>query len=328
MRQVPANWWLSWLLGGRTQLVEHRALLNRINVFPVADADTGSNLSATLGRAADSAGMADDPTLALAARAALRGARGNSGTLLAVWLLGLARELGPVGELEAVTTGIPEENSALTPALLASAFKRAVRDARSALSQPAEGTMLTVMQAIGQVPPADDWLGYTSQLLQGAETAVRETAQASHARNGWVDSGALGFLLVLVALATELNGSAPTKTYADLLEESPAPSWPNALPPFSQRSKKSDSTVEVMCDIYLPVLEASQLRSALDAVGDSVSIAQVEAGNEALWAIHVHTPTAADALTVLEAAGEPLNVRISNLAPGDSEPALAGCSHD
>lgn len=328
MRQVPANWWLTWLLRGRTQLVEHRALLNRINVFPVADADTGSNLSATLGRAADSAGMADEPTLALAARAALRGARGNSGTLLAVWLLGLAGELGPVGELEPVTAGMPEDSSALTPALLASAFTRAARDARSALSQPAEGTMLTVMQAIGQVPPSDDWLGYTTQLLQDAETAVRETAQASHARNGWVDSGALGFLLVLVELATQLTGSAPVDTYRDLLEQSPVSSPPSALPQRAQTSQKPASTVEVMCDIYLPVLEASQLRSALDAVGDSVSIAQVEAGNEALWAIHVHTPTSADALKVLEAAGEPLNVRISDLAPGDSEPALAGCSHD
>lgn len=326
LRQVPANWWLIWLLRGRTQLVEHRALLNRINVFPVADADTGSNLSATLGRAAESAGMADAPTLTLAARAALRGARGNSGTLLSVWLLGLARVLGEAGELNLSLTNSHEQGSVLTPRLLAGALEGAAHDARSALSQPADGTMLTLMQTIAQVAPTDGWPSYTEQFLHEAEAALRATAQASHACNGWVDSGALGFFLVLVELATQLTGSAPADTYRDLLEQEPVPSTGHRLLP-SQGLKKAVSTVEVMCDIYLPVLEASQLRSALDAVGDSVSIAQVESGNESLWAIHVHVPTAEDALGVLEAAGKPLNLRVSDLAASDSiDSAATGCN--
>lgn len=327
MRQVPANWWLTWLLRGRTQLLEHRALLNRINVFPVADADTGSNLSATLGHAADSAGMADEPTLALAARAALRGARGNSGTLLAVWLLGIARELSPVGEIPSDTADTLEDGYLLTPELLATAFTRAAHDARSALSQPADGTMLTLMQTIAQIEPTNDWLTYTEQLLHDAEASLRATARAAHARNGWVDSGALGFLLILVELVTQLTGAAPAGSYRDLLEQAPGlPVQEKLGTPKS--SHRAVSTVEVMCDIYLPVLEASQLRSALDSVGDSVSIAQVEAGNESLWAIHAHTPTAEEALAVLKAAGQPLNVRITDLAPAAStDTEGSGCSH-
>lgn len=309
MRQVPADWWLNWLLRARTQLVEHRSLLNRINVFPVADADTGANMVATLGRAADTAGMADEPTLALAARAALRGARGNSGTLLAVWLLGLTEELGEAGQLPP-STGHP-----LTPQVLAAAWERGAQQAFAALSQPTDGTMLTLMQALTTCPlpdPTDEedpWQVYLTTLLAASETALRATAEADHARNGWVDSGALGLHLVLVALATELLGAAPQATYRDLLQVGAV-----SLPPRSaQQRSAAEARIEVMCEIYLPVLEVTQLRSALETVGDSVSIAQVEAGNEALWAIHVHVPEAEDALALLRAAGDPLNVRTTSL---------------
>lgn len=309
MRQVPADWWLNWLLRARTQLVEHRSLLNRINVFPVADADTGANMVATLGRAADTAGMADEPTLALAACAALRGARGNSGTLLAVWLLGLAEELGEAGYLS------PSPTQPLTPWGLCAAWERGAQQASAALSQPADGTMLTLMQAFAACPlptstaKEDPWQDYFTDLLASSETVLRATAQADHARNGWVDSGALGLHLVLVALATELLGAAPQVTYRDLLQVGVA-----SLPTRSARQgSATEARIEVMCEIHLPVLEVTQLRSALETVGDSVSIAQVEAGNEALWAIHVHVPEAEDALALLRAAGTPLNIRTTSL---------------
>lgn len=319
MRQVPADWWLNWLLRARTQLVEHQSLLNRINVFPVADADTGSNLSATLGHAADAAGAADEPNLALAARAALRGARGNSGTLLAVWLLGLARTLGPTSELPVTSTGDREladgdsPGRALTPELLARAFTVAATEARLALSQPADGTMLSLMAALHQVKLNANWRVYSEGLVVASETALRDTACAEHARNGWVDSGALGFHLVLVSLAAQLMGAEPEPTYRDLIAVAPA--FLPSRPPV--KSRRGEPRVEVMCEIHLPVFEVTQLRSALDAAGDSVSIAQIEAGNEALWAVHVHVPTAEDALALLRAAGEPQKVRITSLASSD-----------
>lgn len=317
MRQVPADWWLNWLLHAHTQLVEHQSLLNRINVFPVADADTGSNLAATLGHAADAAGAADEPTLNLAARAALRGARGNSGTLLAVWLLGLARTLGPASELPVTSTGNGELGSSpdrtLTSEHLARAFTVAATGARLALSQPAEGTMLTLMAALHQVKLKANWRVYSDDLVVASETALRATAHAEHARNGWVDSGALGFHLVLVSLVAQLMGAEPEPTYRDLLAEAPA-SLPLRAP---EKPRKGEPQVEVMCEIHLPVFEVAQLRSALDAAGDSVSIAQIEDGNEALWAVHVHVPTAEDALALLRAAGEPQKVRITSLASPD-----------
>ncbi|MGV3103341.1 DAK2 domain-containing protein [Rothia sp. 32237D007AR] len=323
MRQVPADWWLNWLLRARTQLMEHRSLLNRINVFPVADADTGANMVATLGQAADTAGMADEPTLALAARAALREARGNSGTLLAVWLLGLAQKLGQAGQPgQAGQVGQAhlegENRQELTPAALAAAWAEGARQASAALSQPAEGTMLTLMQALATCPlPATSdpspWQTYLTDLLATSEAALRGTAQAAHAQNGWVDSGALGLHLVLVALATELLGAAPPATYRDLLQVETAPLQVRA----PHRRSAAGPQVEVMCQIHLTVLEVTKLRSALETVGDSVSIAQVEAGNQALWAIHVHVPHAEDALTLLRAAGEPINVRTSSLTASE-----------
>lgn len=301
MTALPANWWLTWLIRSRTLLIEHRALLNRINVFPVADADTGSNLAATISRAADSAGMADQPTLDLAARAALRGARGNSGTLAAVWLLGLARTL--------------PNPDAPTSADLAQALTAGAQAARAALSTPTEGTALTVMDALATCPPAEDLTVYLGELTDRALTAVRSTAQAPHSQEGWVDSGALGIFLMVLALHILMCGREPETPYTDLLTPPPTTDL-RGLARTTRRAQKEkpEAQVEVMCDIYLPVYEVAQLRSALDAVGDSVSIAQIEAGNEANWAIHVHVAQQEDALKILQAAGQPRNLRITSLA--------------
>lgn len=309
LKQLPANWWLPWLVRARTQLVEHQNLLNRINVFPVADADTGTNLVTTVGRAADTAGLADEPDFASAARAALRGARGNSGTLVSVWLLGLA------GELEGLDC---PDGAQLQRALLAGSQR-----AQNALSQPAEGTVLTVMSAIAAVPPTENFGGYLSGLVAAAEVAVRQTAHAEHARHGWVDSGALGMLLITSTLHTAVTGTETTADFSDLL----------VLPPAFEGKKLVDSgaagagaqpQVEVMCTIHLPVYEVTALRSALDTVGDSVSIAQVHAGNEALWAIHVHVAEEKDALRVLEAAGKPQDVRVTALDAAEHQERHAG----
>ncbi|WP_421082952.1 DAK2 domain-containing protein [Rothia nasimurium] len=316
MSQIHTDWWLRWLLQSRTLLLEHRALLNRINVFPVADADTGSNMVTTLGRAADTAGMADEPTLTMAARAALRAARGNSGTLLSVWLLGLASTLAQQqdGQAPAQLPAVGE----LTPAVLAQALGQAATEARSALSQPADGTMLTLMQAIGRQEATPGWEPYLTGLLAASESSLRATAQASHARNGWVDSGALGFHLILTCLVAELTGTQPPSTIGDLLAGAgPSSTASSLVSPRRSAPRRGPAQVEVMCSIHLPVLEAAQLRSALDTIGDSVSIAQIEAGNEALWAVHVHVADAQDALTLLQAAGQPQDIRITSLNSPD-----------
>lgn len=309
LKQLPANWWLPWLVRARTQLVEHRTLLNRINVFPVADADTGANLAATLGRAANTAGLADEPDFATAARAALKGARGNSGTLVSVWLLGLA------GELEGIDC--PDA------AQLQGALKTGAERAQSALSQPAEGTALTVMSAVASVPAIDSCEAYLAELVIAAEVAVRQSAHAEQARHGWVDSGALGMLLVIAALHSSATGAEVSTDFSDLL----------VLPPAFEGKELVDAEtpvtgaqpqVEVMCTIQLPVYEVTALRSALDTVGDSLSIAQVQAGDEALWAIHVHVAEERDALRVLEAAGEPQDVRVTALDAAEHQERHAG----
>lgn len=304
MTALPANWWLTWLIRSRTLLVEHRSLLNRINVFPVADADTGANLTATVGRAADSAGMAEEPALTAAARAALRGARGNSGTLVAVWLLGVARSLDGTD-----TPGAGE---------LTGALSEGAQAARTALSNPADGTALTVLDALAGVPVTPELATYAGNLAAAALDAVRSTAQAEHARNGWVDSGALGVFLMVIALHTVMVGSQPELDYSDLLTAPPATDM-RSLARSARSIGGAEPQVEVMCDIYLPVYEITQLRSALDTVGGSVSIAQIEAGNEANWAVHVHVHRQEDALKILTAAGEPRNVRVT---------ALDTCQHE
>lgn len=277
--------------------------INDINVYPVADSDTGSNLLHTMTGAGaelaaepelDGAGQA----LAVLARGALRAARGNSGVILSQVLRGMAESAGQARELDG-------------PAL-ARALAHADKVATEAVARPVAGTMLTVLHAAATaVDGADDGsvrpVGDVAMLAaKAAAEALEQTPQQLPvlAAAGVVDAGARGLVAVLDALAGVVCG-----TSTELVHSCAAEPMAKAEPaPYAW---------EVM---YLLEGEPDlpEFRRRLSQLGDSVTVAGDGAGG---YAVHVHC---ADIGAAIEAGldyGRPRQIRVEPLVtPTPLEP--------
>ncbi len=180
------------LLAGGKRVIQNQAYLNKINVFPVADADTGSNLALTMKAIMESSCSVQSlkETLASVADAALSGARGNSGIIFAQYLHGLSREL--------------PEKGALSIKYFADSAHKAVSHLYSSLMNPVEGTMLTVIREWAenlreQSQKTPDFLHALNESLVVARQSLKNTPNKLKvlADAGVVDAGASGFVSFL-----------------------------------------------------------------------------------------------------------------------------------
>ncbi|MCU1515492.1 MAG: Dak phosphatase, partial [Pseudarthrobacter sp.] len=320
-----------WLGKAETALGNHSDRLNAINIFPVADGDTGTNLYLTVRAAAQALnGEAHGPgqghanagtpaevqrpdqgqtdvgvVLAAAGQAAMEQARGNSGTLFAVFLCAAAEPLAG--------------HTRLTSTLLAAALNRAQIRAWSALSDPVPGTMLSVMEAAARAAGAVDAgqngndsnhaLGLAlDAAVEGALAAVVRTEaqldalQAAHV----VDAGGVGMLLILDCLRSAVLGEELQSELLDGLHGY------DVQDPHIHTSMPDDDGVEVMCTITLSPLNAATLRQRLDEIGESVIMSQVgpaaDADGNYRWRVHVHVPDAGPAVALIRSLGEPTEI--------------------
>ncbi|MGW0560842.1 DAK2 domain-containing protein [Streptomyces sp. NPDC003016] len=294
-----------------------REEIDAINVYPVADGDTGTNLYLTVESAAQAveavftahetvtaaAAQGSGPALADAVRAmahgALIGARGNSGTILAQLLRGMAQEL---------SDGAADADG------LRRALRRAAESAYQAVAHPVEGTVLTVATAAAT---AAESTGTTTAEVaraayEGARTALDATPHqlAVLGRAGVVDAGGRGLVAVLGALVEAVSGEA----VAVRKREAPAP-LPAAggCPADVERAGAAQEGGPAFEVIYL--LEAddaavARLRSRLDVLGDSL----VVVGGDGLWNVHVHVDDAGAAVEAGVEAGRPHRIRITHFA--------------
>ncbi|MFR9674558.1 DAK2 domain-containing protein [Streptomyces sp. TR06-5] len=291
-----------------------REEIDTINVFPVADGDTGSNMCLTMAAAhraleeGEEHGVTEH-ALRTAARGALRGACGNSGTILAQLLCGAAEVLAA-----------PRREQDAEPAeLLRKALCRAADAAYEAVAHPVEGTMLSVARAAADAAAGADGdaPAVARAACEGARTSLAETPRQLGvlARAGVVDAGGRGLVVVLDALAAALagesaqHGPAPEPLGADALHDAPDPGGRDAggaVPEY-----------EVMYLLDAEESAVRTLRGRLDALGDSL----VVVGGEGLWNVHVHVDDAGAAVEAGIAAGRPHRIRITHLAG-------TGASHD
>lgn len=193
------------LIGGAHRVITNRENLNRINVFPVADGDTGSNLAFTLGSVLSGAlsrrvvGVGE--LMQRVSEDAIDGGRGNSGAILAQFLTGVA---GGIGDC-----------SVVAPAQLAHAVRTGANAAREAVAEPCEGTMLSVISAFAEALEAHhevhDLRAWFSAALERARSALAHTPQQLPVllKAGVVDAGAQGFLDLLEGIGAFLAGEAP-----------------------------------------------------------------------------------------------------------------------
>lgn len=306
----------TWLERVVKSLGNHSDRLNAINIFPVADGDTGSNLYLTARSAHDAISKLETDNigelLTLASRAAMESARGNSGTLLAVFMAGMAEPLCG--------------SERLTAPLLATALERGKVRAWSALSDPVSGTMLSVMEVAAKtarstlrdsaLDPASkaaltEMLGKICTAAEAAVIATESELGALHDAQ-IVDAGAVGMLIVLDELRGALQGHL-----IDPDEYSQFHGY-DIQDPHIHQEVSAEEGVEVMCTINLDALGAATLRGQLDAVGDSVIMSPVNPTEDGYrWRVHVHVPAAEDALSVIRSVGAPVNVSVTNLCTHD-----------
>jgi uncharacterized protein len=270
--------WREWSL---VALSAVRGELNALNIFPVADADTGTNLYLTL--ASPILAAAPPDTLAEAANAiaaaALEGAHGSSGAILSQLLRGVADVFAATQE-------------PVSGRLVAQALTQAAESAYVAVSRPVEGTMLSVARAAARaaVEKDSDILGDVVVAAVGAarEALLRTPEQLDIlALAGVVDAGARGVVVLLeVMQAVVEDGAMPVFVSRPRARRSPRPSEPASASEVVYLLRADDAAVPA-------------LRSALDLLGDAV----VLSGAAGLWNVHVHTETPDDAIAAGRAVG-------------------------
>ncbi|MCP9209482.1 DAK2 domain-containing protein [Streptomyces sp. NEAU-Y11] len=307
-----------------------REEIDAINVYPVADGDTGTNLYLTVesaARAVDAAfdghaasAAASRPTLADVVRAmahgALIGARGNSGTILAQLLRGMADVLAGDRPGEGDRGAGADEADGLRRAL-----RRAVELAYLAVAHPVEGTVLTV--AVAAAESAERATGDVGTVARAAYEGARAALQATPgqldalARAGVVDAGGYGLVTVLGGLAETLSGEAPAAPAAPgrprTAERAPAtaprpPGLPDAGDCAAEASPSDGPGYEVIYLLEADDTAVARLRERLEPLGDSL----VVVGGDGLWNVHVHVDDAGAAVEAGIQAGRPYRIRITH----------------
>jgi DAK2 domain fusion protein YloV len=276
--------------------------IDAINVYPVADGDTGTNLYLTVESAAQSLDAADGPGLAQALRAmsrgALIGARGSSGTILAQLLRGMTEVLA-------------EQPGAADGEQLRRALRRAAESAYQAVAHPVEGTMLTVAAAAADAAGVDR--GEPVAVARAAYEAARRALAATpgqlevlgHA--GVVDAGGRGLVAVLGALADALAGEEPAAgpaTRGTVVPYGCVPGGngtdPHVVP--------GGPAYEVIYLLDAPDAAVPALRDRLDGLGDSL----VVVGGDGLWNVHVHVDDVGAAVEAGIEAGRPYRIKVTH----------------
>ena len=300
------------ILCASAALEQNRQLINELNVFPVPDGDTGTNMSLTMGAAAAELSKKSFPTLSAAADCAasamLRGARGNSGVILSLLFRGLAKRLKGAEKADAK--------------LYAAAMSDGVDAAYKAVMKPAEGTILTVSRVAtsAAVEFAEHGSDLELMLSCAVESAIEALADTINlnpvlARAGVVDAGGKGYVFILEATLSVLRGESfvPVEHVADAAEE---PKERADFSDFSTGEIAFAYCTEFICGRENPK-EPALLRTFLEGLGDCVVVVD----DDEIIKVHVHTNVPGTVLTEALTYGPLLKVKIENMREQHSEMA-------
>jgi len=308
LEQLGADDLRQTVIAFRDTMKAHAAAINRLNVYPVPDGDTGTNMARTLDAVVAELETADrgmEPTCRAISHGSLMGARGNSGVILSQILRGLASTLAEVKDQRASATNV------------ADALKKASVAAYEAVLKPIEGTILTVVRESADAAAAAALQGATlSAMLRTARVAGR-VALANTPEQllvlkeaGVVDAGGAGFLLLLDSAIFVVDGE-PLPEPEDI-------DGPTAeqLERITHRASStgeidvSELRYEVMFFLDLDDSKCRDFKLAWGEIGDSI----VVVGGEGLYNCHVHTNDIGAAIEVpLLLGGRPREIRVTDL---------------
>jgi len=292
------------LLGSLSWLSANHEEVNRLNVFPVPDGDTGTNMLLTLQSAVEDikeSNAAEVSKIAkLASHGSLMGARGNSGVILSQIFRGFARAV--------------EGKSSLSPAELAVAFEEAANAAYRAVNKPTEGTILTVAREAGRSAaaaasgPDATVPGVIAAAAAGARAAVLKTpSQLQILRDaGVVDAGGFGLQIILEGMLKTVEDSE--SSLAAL-----AAARPVALPAASQVAVDLPEGGWGYCTEFLIEgndLDLDRIKNQIEALGNSVLVV----GEPELVKVHVHTDDPTRVITLAGGYGKLLKLNVGDMS--------------
>lgn len=302
-------------IAGAKRVIRHADYLDRINVFPVPDGDTGKNLAQTMRAVIHGINSAHGAVADVSSRladAALRGARGNSGVIMAQYLRGFSDATR--GKLR------------VSAANMGAALRHAAAEAKRALEDPREGTILTVMQDVADVFAAQSAriTDMVKLFEEGIVTARRSLAATTSKLNvlkraGVVDAGALGFVHFLEGWLDALRKSpeeatgpvAKSEPYVDALGDEAPTSAAHVWRPVWQRYC-CEAIVRTHPHADENRTDVSRIKNALAALGDSV----VVAAGQSEFHVHVHTNMPAYVLETLTAMGTSIvSTKVEDMLP-------------
>ncbi|MGA0932455.1 MAG: DAK2 domain-containing protein [Candidatus Nanopelagicales bacterium] len=313
----------AWAEASLAAIGQERAAIDALNVFPVPDGDTGTNMFLTVESACaaieevfDAAeAAAARPTVsdvsAAMARGAMLGARGNSGVILAQIIRGVS------GVLDA------EGSAGLTGAVVAHALRAASDNAYAAVSRPVEGTILTVARAAADASEAavdegSDLVEVIESAVAAAHEALALTIEQLPALRdaGVVDAGGQGLVVVYDALLDVVTGVRRSRPGVTARTKLPAPHGVHGAP----IALEGEPSYEVMYLITASAAQMTTLRSALESMGDSLMVT----GDDTLWNVHVHVHDAGAAIEAGLAVGPLERIRVTYLAAATAPTAGRG----
>ncbi len=293
-------------------LAANTQMINDLNVFPVPDGDTGTNMGLTMNKAATELRKKNFETIAAAAdcvsSALLRGARGNSGVILSLLFRGIARRL------KGTETAGPVEFSG--------AMADGVDAAYKAVMKPAEGTILTVSRLASAAATEAAAAGATLEnclvcALKAGEEALEDTVNLNPVlkKAGVVDAGGKGYLIILSAMLASLRGEVSAPAQASQVAAAPE----TAFEVFDTEDITFAFDTVFIVRKSEPDVDLEPLRKYLNSIGDSLVIGE----DDEAFKVHVHTNIPGNALNEAQKFGVLELAKIENMRT-QHEDLLAG----
>ena len=305
----------SMVVEGALAIAEKKEQANELNVFPVPDGDTGTNMSMTMGAAKDEMQRLSEPSLAKAADATasalLRGARGNSGVILSLLFRGMAKKLREKDEADGRDFAL--------------ALREGVDTAYKAVMKPAEGTILTVTRVAAQhaveLCPADPTLSVMAvfeAVLERGQTALQETTKQNPVleKAGVVDAGGFGFLTIFEGMFDALRGIHEERQM-DTAEPQRAAADFGAI---SDEDITFTYCTEFIAERKDKARNVGRMRALLNEIGDSLVVVE----DDDIVKVHVHTDQPNKALEEGLKFGPLLTVKIENMREQHTAKVIEG----
>ena len=291
------------IISGANNIANQKQMVDELNVFPVPDGDTGTNMSMTIGAGKRELETLEDPTVekaaAVAASALLRGARGNSGVILSLLFRGFSK--GLKGKTEADGKDI------------ANALTIGVQAAYKAVMKPTEGTILTVSRLAAEAATAlaeenNDPLAVFEEILRAGQIALDETPELLRQlkKAGVVDAGGKGFMVIFEGMYHTLKTG---EVIASAEGEKKAKAAPANVVAEADGDIKFGYCTEFIVNKKPDSADPMKLRAYLESIGDSV----VCVDDEDIIKIHVHTNDPGNAIQEGLKFGALVNIKIDNM---------------